>query len=86
MYIASLLQDFSVPLICWYALGISKGVLDALCSISKLHHSHSSGGSSAQQSTFREILAGVRPELWKPHSSPISSHRALLLFFMENKA
>lgn len=82
MYTVSLLQDLSVPLIRWCAPGISKGGLDRLCSISKpaSSQSHSSLGPSALQSTFKEMLIypGVRPELGKPQSSQISSHRALL--------
>lgn len=81
MYTVALLQDFSVPLICWCALEITKGALDGLCSICRpTSHNHSSEGTSALQSTVREKLIhlGVRPGLWKPHSSLISSHRALL--------
>lgn len=68
-----LLQDFSEPSVCWCASGISMGLLDRLGRSSKLPSSQSpsSGGTSALSQPE------ARPALWTPHSSPISSLRAL---------
>lgn len=75
MCTVAFLQDFSVPLICWCALEINHQGSPGwtLQYLQPTSHSHSSGGTSALQRTVREKLTqlGVRPGLWKPHSSDL---------------